>query len=288
MNSLGPHNQLPKKRGRKSNAEKAAIAAAQEKPRTEAEILKDTTDRMDILYKLATATTEGTCPALVVAGAPGVGKTHNITRALEGAKSINDALKFEIIRGMISPINLYKKLFEFRETGNVLVLDDTDGIFKDEDGINLLKAALDSATERQIHYLVDNPELEAKGIGKSFCTKGSVIFITNTDFERYIKLSGKNSVAQHMMALMSRVLYLDLKLHTRRELLAWVKHSVKVHGILKQMGFNDWDQTAIMQWFDTHGDKMYTISIREVLKLGQLFRANSMGWKRDAELLLCR
>ena len=139
-----------KKRGRPSNAE---IAARQQKPkkvRSDSEVLADLSERFTMLRKLTQAAIEQNIRALVVTGAPGVGKTYNV----EDVLSSKEDNRFEIVKGSLSAVNLYKLGWDYRRPGNVIVLDDADSIFTDEEALNLLKALCDSSKNRRVSWTV--------------------------------------------------------------------------------------------------------------------------------------
>jgi hypothetical protein len=89
---------------------------------------------------------------------------------------------------------MYKALYDYRS--KTLVFDDADAVFSNEDGRNILKAALDTKKIRKISYMKklgmlydpvdyrDNPEgefnaLESGLIPNQFEFAGRVIFISN-------------------------------------------------------------------------------------------------------------
>src|SRR6185369_776392 len=94
---------------------------------------------MDKLVEMAIA---GQTRAVIVSGAPGLGKSYNIEKRLEQYDPTET--KYAIVRGFSTVVNLYKALWENRHEGSILVLDDCDAVRKDETGMNLIKAATDT------------------------------------------------------------------------------------------------------------------------------------------------
>lgn len=85
----------------------------------------------------------------VFAGAPGIGKTFNVTEILKkhrGQEGVQlaGAPGWKLIKGDVSPVALYKLLLEWRGLGNILVFDDCDNVIRDKVAVNLLKGACDS------------------------------------------------------------------------------------------------------------------------------------------------
>ena len=128
----------------------------------------------------------GLQPGVIICGAPGVGKTYRIMKQLEAA-GYRDGHNMEIIKGKATPRQLYLSLYNYKEKGNILVIDDADALVgpkAPEDCINMLKAALDStSTEegRKVSYRVTGTLYDDDGIGipKTLYYKGGVIVITN-------------------------------------------------------------------------------------------------------------
>ena len=110
--------------------------------------------RFNMLNDMTKAVKRGDVRAMIVSGPPGVGKSHGVEEVLDRYKTLEQlggARKFEVIKGAMSPIGLYCKLFKNADKGNVVVFDDCDSIFNDELSLNILKAALDSKKTRKIH-----------------------------------------------------------------------------------------------------------------------------------------
>ncbi len=128
----------------------------------------------------------GLQPGVIICGAPGIGKTYKITKQLEAA-GYRDGHNMEIIKGKATPRQLYLSLYNYKEKGNILVIDDADALVgpkAPEDCINMLKAALDSTSTpegRKVSYRVTGTLYDDDGIEipKTLYYKGGVIVITN-------------------------------------------------------------------------------------------------------------
>jgi len=273
-----------KKRGRPSKADLAARATASTK-RSDKDILADVTERFRILDILTNGTVDKTIRAVTVTGAPGVGKTYNVGNILEDAKA-RKGTKYEVVRGAISAINLYMLAYQYRQPGSVIVLDDADTIFQDEDALNILKVLCDSSDERVVSYRKEAPQLAQNDIPQSFKFQGGMIFISNLCFQSVIDM-GKNKYAPHMSAIMSRSLYLDLRIHTKQELNVWIQHIVKKAGILRQQGLDAVQEGKALTFLNTHKESLRELSLRTVLKVSQLMQSHR-DWESIATKLLCR
>jgi hypothetical protein len=129
---------------------------------TDSEIIERLRDRFDMLSDMTKAVRKGDVRAMIVSGPPGVGKSHGIETVLDRYATI-EALggeqRYEVVKGAMSPIGLYCKLYKMADKGKVVVFDDCDSIFSDELSLNILKAALDSKKKRTIHWNTDSYKL---------------------------------------------------------------------------------------------------------------------------------
>ena len=88
--------------------------------------------------------------SLLITGSPGSGKTFSIMQVIEK----NNLLKnkdYVKLSGKASPVEIYKTLFMFRE-GGLIIFDDLDSMWRNEDATNILKAALDTSPVREISW----------------------------------------------------------------------------------------------------------------------------------------
>ena len=245
-------------------------------------ILTDISQRFDILSLLTKGTTAHNIRAMVVTGAPGVGKTYTVEQILEQSK-----VPHEIVRGSLSAINLYMLAYKFRKPGNVIVLDDADSIFNDEEALNILKALCDTSATRKVSYMKEAQQLLAEDIPKSFEFNGAMIFISNLDFQTFVD-EGRNKYAQHFEALMSRSLYLDFRLHTRDELGVWVNHIAQNGKIFDRENVPQNLRQPILSFLNTHRNNLRELSIRTLMKSCQLAKGNPSNWEIIARVLLTK
>ena len=270
------------KRGRPTNAEIAAREAQKPKVRTDNQILSDLTERFDILSLLTKGAIAKNIRALVVTGAPGVGKTYTVEQILE-----NSNTPHEIVRGSLSALHLYMLAYKYRRPGSVIVLDDADSIFNDEDALNILKALCDTSSTRRVSYLKEAPQLREEDIPQSFEFNGAMIFISNVNFAEFVE-NGSNKYATHMGALMSRSLYLDLQIHDRNALCVWVQHLANNGRIFDIDDVPTKYRPQILHFISSNRDNLYELSIRTLKKVNQLVKTNPERWESMARVLLCK
>jgi hypothetical protein len=142
----------------------------------------------DELRSLVIMVMDNINPSLIITGRGGIGKTHTVTSTFKEYDLVKD-VEYTIIRGASTALSLYKALYT--NNGKIIVFDDCDSIFKDADGVNILKAALDSYDEREISWLsrsTYDPQTqsptEARSVPNRFVFEGQIIFISNLDINQ--------------------------------------------------------------------------------------------------------
>jgi hypothetical protein len=257
---------------------------------TDAEIIERLRERFDILDDMTRAVKKGAVRAMIVSGAPGVGKSFGVEKVLGKhglmADIANDEKlkKYEIVKGAMSAIGLYSKLYEFSAEKNILVFDDCDSVLLDDLSLNILKAALDTSKKRTIHWNTDSRLLRSEGVPNSFEFKGGAIFITNINFQN-IK---SKKLQDHLMALESRCHYIDLTIHTEREKMLRIRQIVG-DGMLAEYEFTAEAEAELIAFVDENKKRLRELSLRTVLKMADLMRSfPNDKWKRVAQISLMK
>ena len=254
---------------------------------TDEQAIERIRERFDILDQMAEGTTTGAVRAMIVSGPPGVGKSYGVEKVLEQAslfdKMANRKNRFEVVKGAMSALGLYAKLYKFSDAGNVLVFDDCDSILLDDLSLNILKAALDSSKKRYISWNTDSNMLGREGIPDRFEFKGSVIFITNIKFEHV----RSKKLKDHLDALESRCHYLDLTMDTQRDKFLRIKQIVR-DGMLDSYDFEDTAAQEIVDYMWEMKSRLRELSLRTVLKIADLRKMSEHNWRRLAETTILK
>jgi hypothetical protein len=246
---------------------------------TDEEVMDRIGQRFEILQEMTRATISGDVRAMIVVGPPGVGKSYGVEYELEKSglfeRITGRKIKYEVIKGAMTPIGLYCTLYKHSDPNNVLVFDDCDSVFQDDLSLNILKAALDSGKKRRIYWNSDSAMLRREGVPDSFDFKGGCIFITNLKFDN---LQSKK-MKDHLEALQSRCHFLDLTLNTMRDKFLRIKQIFR-QGQL----FNDYDFTPekgeeILNFMDENKDRLREMSLRMALKIADLTKVSETNWK---------
>jgi len=267
----------------------AETPAAEEDTRTDDEIRLELKETFEIVAEMTEATTTGVIKGLIISGPAGIGKSHTVETVLDETIGMQCKLqglepKYDIIRGNLSAITLYCQLYRYSSKGSVLVLDDCDGILYDEDGLNVLKAALDSKKTRRIHWGTQSTILEREGVPSSFEFEGSVVFLTNIKWDK----PKSPRIANHLSAIMSRVHYLDLKVDTMRERVIHISNIVETTDMLWDYNFNKADLEDLMGWLLENVNRIEFFDLRTVVKAADLKRAMPTTWRKRADRTLCK
>ena len=254
---------------------------------TDEETIERLRERFDMLEDMTKATKKGDVRAMIVSGPPGVGKSHGVEKVL-GKHDLIATLgerppKYEVVKGAMSAIGLYCKLYKMADKDNVIVFDDCDSIFSDELSLNILKAALDSKKTRRIHWNTDSFKLRNEGVPDSFEFKGSAIFITNIKFDN-VK---SKKMRDHLEALESRCHYIDLAIDTDREKLLRIKQ-ITNDGMLDEYGLSKDTVEEIVDFCDINKKRLRELSLRTVLKVADLAKAFPTKWEAMAENTVMR
>jgi len=250
------------------------------------QILTRLSERFDILTEMTRAVRNGTVRAMIVSGPPGVGKSYGVEAVLE-KDGLFDILaerkpKYEIVKGAMSAIGLYSKLYEFSAEKNVVVFDDCDSILMEDLSLNILKGALDSSSKRFISWNTDSRVLRSEGIPDRFEFKGAAIFITNIKFEHV----RSKKLRDHLDALESRCHYIDLQMDTNREKILRIKQIIPT--MLERYEFEPVVQDEIVDFINANQSRLRELSLRMVLKISDLRKAFPVKWKSMVETTCMR
>ena len=267
--------------------EDAGKAKVTEREETDEETIDRLRERFDMLEDMTRACKKGDVRAMIVSGPPGVGKSFGVEKVLGRHDMIatlsESQPKYEVVKGAMSAIGLYCKLYKFADKDNVIVFDDCDSVFSDELCLNILKAALDSKKTRRIHWNTDSFKLRNEGVPDSFEFKGSAIFITNIKFDN-VK---SKKMRDHLEALESRCHYIDLTIDTEREKMLRIKQ-ITEDGMLNEYGFHESKVDEIVDYVDINKKKLRELSLRSVLKIADLAKAFPDRWESMAENTVMR
>ena len=205
-------------------------------------------------------------PGVMICGMGGIGKTYLVTETLTKAGLVHGKHWWKN-SGKSSALGIYQLLYEHRE-GGIVVLDDSD-IWNDKEGMNVLKAALDTYGERVVSW--NTKGADQAGIPRSFTTKAAVIFITNRE---------EKAIPQPMR---DRCIYIPLAV-TREEMFE------RMNQVLKDIDPKDCDikikQEVLNHLREVRLDTDDEISLRTLYMAIKWRLAKPDGWKQMVDLFV--
>jgi len=247
---------------------------------TDVEAMDRIASRFSVLDEMSSACIAGNIRAMIVTGPPGVGKSHGVTLQMEKASMFDKISgkrpRFQIVKGAMSGIGLFATLYKYSDAKNVLVFDDCD-VWEDQDALNVLKGALDSGKTRRISWNKDSRLLREEGVPNTFNFNGSIIFITNLNFnDRRSK-----KIQAHLDALQSRCHYLDLTINTERDKILRIKqvHRDADGGLFASYDFDNNEGDMIVEFMEQNKNKLREVSMRMGLKIADLVKISPHNWK---------
>ena len=251
---------------------------------SEEEAIDRIAETFNMLDKIVDACARGTIRGLVVSGPPGIGKSFGVEKQLEAANMFRTIAgqdpKYEIVSGGVSSIGLYQKLYHNRSEERVLVFDDCDALLFEEENLDLLRSCLNSGDRRRVCWNKESRILVSEDIPQQFDFNGSVIFLSNIDFERTI--SKQSRIARQLEAIMSRCHYMDLEIYSMRDKLLRIKQIIR-DGMLSPYQFRASQEVDIWNFVKDNSDYLREVSLRMVKKIADFVKADEYNWLEMAE-----
>ncbi len=239
-------------------------------------------ERFSVMDDLVNMSINGKARGLVISGPAGVGKSYTVKRNL---KRISDD-RYTVSTGFIRATGLYRLLYNHRGKDQVIAFDDSDSLFLVEDSINLLKNALDTNDERIISWRAETNMKDDSGeaLPTEFLFEGSMIFITNKDFDAMIANNDKFSV--HYEAFISRSYYIDLAMRNRRDYLIRIRDVIDNEGMLTDILSQD-QIKEVLSYIETNLYSLREVSLRIAGKIAGIMNEFPNSWERNCNVT-CR
>lgn len=236
--------------------------------------------RINVFESLIDDVIRGDMRGLAVSGPPGMGKSFPVEEKLKAS-----GCQYQIVKGHASAKGLYETLYAHSDDGSIIVLDDADSIFGDEKALNLLKAALDTTEERELSWITGSAfgaatDDDERDIPTRFVFNGSIIFLTNLDFDGMIEKG--NRIAKHLEAIMSRTPYVDLCIKSRKDCLVRVKQVIRDTKMIEPQYRAD-----VVKFMEDNVAQLRELSLRTALKVAMFRKANS-NWYDIAKITCCK
>jgi len=251
---------------------------------TDAEVDARISERFEVLEDIVNSVISGVSRSLIVSGPAGLGKSFTVERVMREWDP--EEKNHVFIRGYARATGLYKLLYQYRNPGQVIIFDDADSVFLDDVALNLLKAVADTTERRRVSWLSEAAlidEESAAVIPRSFDFNGSIVFITNIDFDAAIDRGSR--LAPHLQAMLSRSHYVDLTMKTKQDYIVRIRQVVK-QGLLSDLNWHEAGE--VMSFIESNSETLRELSLRMVIKVARIRKANGQKWERIARVTCLR
>lgn len=206
--------------------------------------------------------------------------TYTVEKVL-GESGLEDGEGYFKNTGTVSPIGLFMLLYKYRD--EIILFDDSDNVWSDQEGRNILKAATDTKKSRKLVWnkksslLVDPEEIgegDEDSIPKYFFFTGKIIFISNLQIS---KLDPDG-------AMRTRSLILNVD-PTDNELLEYMEDNIMEYELEDGLVLNKAQRLLVMDEIKTSKNKN-ALSLRRLVRALNIRAACEDGedWKRLVKL----
>lgn len=201
--------------------------------------------------------------SFIFLGSQGLGKSTITLQTL-----LKENAKFVYFQGFLTPLQLYKTLYEYRE-GYILVFDDVSGLISNNYSLSLILSALWSATDkRKVSWNSTTGKLD---IPTETIFGSRIIFITN-----------KLPNSEYAELVMSRCLNYEISLNYRQILIMMSEIAKMPHD-----KFSKEQRLEIVDFIKENTDETTkNFDLRIQKKAENLYLYNKEKWKELALILL--
>lgn len=229
-------------------------------------------ERFNFIQELVSMVAKNIQPSAIITGKGGLGKTYTVIKSLEDSGFSNVSGKeteslektFRIIKGYSSPKGLYRSLFE--NQNNIVVFDDTDAVLDHDISLNILKAALDSYSQRIITWNADLKD----DLPREFEFNGRIIFISNRSH---------HTIDQ---AIRSRSMMVDLTM-TTDEMIERMDFIAKQTCFMPE--YSDECKQKSIRFLRSQVNDMHDISLRTLISVIKIC-SNGGDWEKFAKYII--
>lgn len=190
--------------------------------------------------------------SIFVAGSGGLGKSYTVQQILESEEFVEDR-DYVYVKGHVSPYALFQLLQEHCTLP--FIFDDCDGILKDSTSLEILKAVIDSYSNRKVKWLTSAGVRER--VSRVFEFTGSIIFLSNLPFDK---------VPQ---PIVSRTIMVDVSM-TAQEKMDRMRYIVKT--MPEMDGFSSEEIEELLNVLDRYKLLMADFNLRSLVKAATMYR----------------
>lgn len=231
-------------------------------------------ERFHFIEQLVGMVATGKQCSAIITGKGGLGKSYTVVKALEDRglsnvsgreTAVSDYDTYRIVKGYSTAKGLYRTLFD--NQNNIIVFDDTDAVLDHDVSLNILKAALDSYSQRIINW---NAEMKGDDLPREFEFKGRIIFISNRSH---------HSIDQ---AIRSRSMMVDLTM-TNEEMIQRMDYIACQPSFMPEIECEV--KRESVDFLSRHLDEVKDISLRTLISVIKI-RNNGGDWEKFAKYII--
>jgi hypothetical protein len=212
---------------------------------------------------LVEAVGTGQIRCLLVCGGPALGKSFEATAALDRLDKWYRQIRVTRSAGRTTPLALYRDLFNYRTTQDVLVFDDCDDAFRNRECLNILKAATDTRNPRVVSWGSTSSRVPAQ----RFEFAGRIIIITNRKIDD-----------PELSALTDRA-------HCFELCLSFDERLERILSLLRSIARADAVYYEVSDWVTRNAQALHErgkLTIRTAVKACELSRLSRNDWQQYA------
>lgn len=232
--------------------------------------------------------------AAIAYGKGGVGKTYRAMKMLTGLKNadgeqMEEGRDYVSFTGGTTAAALYETLYN--NNGKLILLDDFDDVFKNEDCVNMLKGACDTSAKRPITSAKsENPD-NPSPYPNRFLFTGKIAFISNLNLDH---LADKSPDIE---ALLSRADSMNLRM-TNSQTVDLIKSDIinskgfsfrRADG--KALHVTQEEKDEVMDFVDEHKHGLSELSVRTLGKINAMrmfYEKKGKSWKDKGTAMLVK
>lgn len=215
----------------------------------------------------------------ILQGPPGLGKSYVVQQALI-AQGFTEGENYKIVKGHLTPLQLFTLLYMYRRKGQILVLDDCDDVFQHEMGLSFVKAATDP-DNRRVSYESSRRPIICGSVVSDFIYNGTLIICSNITMS-----SGRGRRSQHMAAIYSRTTNWPMGWHTKERKFAQVFNMVVNHDYLNakndpRIAVTTEQKLDLLKFLLENLDDINTLDLRLPQKIAAEINADPTDWQAN-------
>jgi hypothetical protein len=142
---------------------------------------------------------------------------------------------------------------------------------------------MDTTKQRVINWESTTAMLNSLGLPTRFDFNGSVILITNVGFGGAV-----TKQLAHLNALKDRSFCIPVADGGSQSAYKQIAYMLYKHDILKDYNLTSEVKLELLEYINCNLDNLYTVSLRTIIKLAEVYRLNPTGWRDDADAAFLR